>query len=241
MKMKEMSSQDMPREKLLRNGAKSLSDSELIAILLRTGVSGCNVLELSRRLLVDNCNSLVKMAGLSVEEMQMTEGIGAGKAAVLSAAFELGRRYYCEISEPDRRRKINGPGAVFDHMRDRFACLDHEQFWVVYINRANHIVGEERLSQGGSDSTVIDTKYVVRRTLEKKASAIIVLHNHPSGNPLPGRSDIEATKQLKEALKTFGLLLLDHIVVSENSYYSFSEEQVFRAVPQSALLSGGEV
>ena len=241
MKMKEMSSQDMPREKLLGNGVKSLSDSELLAILLRTGVPGCNVLELSRRLLVDNGNSLVKMAGLSVEEMQMTEGIGAGKAAILSAAFELGRRYYCEISEPDRRRKINGPGAVFDHMRDRFACLDHEQFWVVYINRSNHILGEERLSQGGSDSTVIDTKYVVRRTLEKKASAIIVLHNHPSGNPLPGRSDIEATRQLKEALKTFGLLLLDHIVVAEDSYYSFSEEQVFRAVPQSAVLPGGEV
>ena len=157
--------------------------------------------------------------------IQFLKGIGPAKAATLAAAFELGRRYADE--RPAKARKsISSPRDVYRLMIPHMKTLDHEECWVLFLNRANYVLGKERVSVGGLESTVVDVKTILRRAIERKASGVILVHNHPSGSAMPGQADIRQTGILKKALQTCEIQLIDHVVIAEDSWYSFADEQL---------------
>ena len=225
MKMKDLCRDDRPRERLLDKGPEALSNAELLAILLRTGTGKCNVVELARELLSQAEGRLNVLAGMSIDRLCEIRGIGTDKAATVTAAFELVRRCASESVLPDRR-PVASPRTVFRTMYPLLRGLDHEECWVIFLNRANYILGKEKMTTGGMDSTVIDAKMIIRRTMDKKASGIILVHNHPSGNALPGQADITQTDMLRRALKTCDLHLVDHVIVADESWYSFADERL---------------
>jgi len=214
----------MPREKMIEKGASALSNAELLAILLRTGTGKMNVVEVARALLRSAGGKLNNIMSMPVETMCGTEGIGLSKAVTVAAAFELGRR--CAV-EPiiEKKDSITKPKDVYELMQPSMKGLDHEECWGLFLNRANYVISRECLSKGGIDSTVQDIKAIVRKALEKKAASVIIVHNHPSGNPFPGSSDIRETGRLKKGLETCGIDLTDHVIIAEDSFYSFADEQ----------------
>lgn len=223
MKMKDLCRDDRPREKLLDKGARTLSSAELLAILLRTGTGKMNVVEVARELLKSAGSSLHAVSTMSLERLCEISGIGPDKAATVSAAFELGRRSEAERVASDRMT-ISSPKDVFRLMLPDMRGLEHEEFWIVFLNRANNVIGKERMSVGGLESTTVDTKAVLRRALDRKASGVIMVHNHPSGSALPGRADITQTDLIRKALRVCDIQLLDHVVVADDSWYSFADE-----------------
>lgn len=223
MKMKDLCRDDRPREKLLDKGARTLSSAELLAILLRTGTGKMNVVEVARELLRSAGSSLHAVSTMSLERLCEISGIGPDKAATVSAAFELGRRSEAERVASDRMT-ISSPKDVFRLMLPDMRGLEHEEFWIVFLNRANHVIGKERMSVGGLESTTVDTKAVLRRALDRKASGVIMVHNHPSGSALPGRADITQTDLIRKALRVCDIQLLDHVVVADGGWYSFADE-----------------
>lgn len=225
MKIKELGMDDRPREKMAEKGLGALSNAELIATMVRTGSRKDNAVDISRMLLRSAGGSLVTLSGMSVKQMCRTAGIGPGKAASVVAAFELGRRCAVESSTIDKV-SITDPAMIYRHMLHLMKGLAHEECWVIYLNRANYILGKERLSSGGTSSTVIDVKMIIKNALEMLASGIILVHNHPSGNPQPGACDIKQTGILKKAAETFDISLLDHIIIADDRFYSFAEERV---------------
>ena len=224
MKMKDLAPEERPREKLASRGARALDNRELIAILLRTGTGKRNAVEIAGDLLAAAGNSLGGLAESSIEEMTGVTGIGTDKAVTVAAAMELGKRF---VYEKDATRKVPVTEAlqIYRLMLPLLKGLVHEECWVVFLNRANYILGQEMVSSGGMSSTVLDVKMILRRALEKKAHGIILVHNHPSGNPYPGSSDIRQTENLKKAAETFDISLVDHIVIAGNRYYSFADEE----------------
>lgn len=227
MKIKDLCIEERPREKMMERGAEALSNIELLAIMLRTGTEKKNVIDVARELLKSSDGKLNIIAGMSVESLCRTQGIGPSKAVTLAAAFELGRRCAAECIT-DSRTSISSPNIVFRMMLPMLRGLDHEECWVLFLNRANHLISKERISSGGIDSTILDCRTIARKAIEKSASGIILVHNHPSGSALPGTADIQATKQLDKALKTCEISLLDHVIIAEDSYYSFADEEVAR-------------
>lgn len=225
MKLKDLCEDDRPREKLVAKGPSALSNAELLAIMLRTGTGKMNVVDVARELLKSAEGRLNAIAGMSMEKLCSIDGIGPGKAVTIAAAFELGRRSSSEQIIHDRNA-ISSPKDVFRMMLPIMRGLDHEECWAVFLNRANYVLGKERMSAGGMDSTVIDTKAVIRRALERKACGVILVHNHPSGSAMPGQADIRQTAVLKKALQACEIQLLDHVVVAEDSWYSFADEQL---------------
>lgn len=226
MKIKELCPDERPREKLLQKGPHSLSDSELLAILLRNGTNGKNVIDVARELLNTAGGKLNNIAAMSLETKCRVIGIGPDKAAALSAAFELARR--CAEEELNcKRTKISSPKTVYSLMLPHMRNLEHEECWILFLNKANFLIGKECLSHGGMESTVIDMRIILRKALEKKACGIILVHNHPSGSSIPGTADINQTRLLQTALKTCDINLIDHVVVANDNYYSFADcEQV---------------
>ena len=225
MKLKDLCEDDRPREKLVAKGPSALSNAELLAIMLRTGTGKMNVVDVARELLKSAEGRLNAIAGMSMEKLCSIDGIGPGKAVTIAAAFELGRRSSSEQIIHDRNA-VSSPKDVFRMMLPIMRGLDHEECWAVFLNRANYVLGKERMSAGGMDSTVIDTKAVIRRALERKACGVILAHNHPSGSAMPGQADIRQTAVLKKALQACEIQLLDHVVVAEDSWYSFADEQL---------------
>lgn len=225
MKIKEMSLDERPREKMYEKGASALSNAELLAIILRTGTGRKNALDLARELLKASGGSLLDLAGASIDKMTKTEGIGRMKALTICAALELGRRFISEKA-PFQKVAITNAGMVYKIMNPLLKGLMHEECWVLFLNRANFIIYKEKASAGGSSSTIIDTKRIVSKALEKMACGLILVHNHPSGNPRPGRADIEQTEILKKALVTFDISLIDHVIISDDRFFSFADERV---------------
>ena len=224
MKIMEINADERPRERLISAGARALSNTELLAILLRNGSGGINVLDLARELMT-RAGSLTRLAAMSGEVLMETKGIGKDKSATIMAAFELGRRFSAE--EPTlTRTSITGPAQIYAMMHPLLKGLDHEECWILYLNRSNYVIAKEKLSTGGLSSTTFDTNMVVRKALEKKADGLIVVHNHPSGNPYPGSADLKQTAALKKAAGTFEISLMDHIVIADSCFYSFSEERI---------------
>lgn len=235
MKLKELNIEERPRERLIAKGSSALGNAELLAILLRTGSGNKNVLEMSHELLAA-AGSLTELSAMSIDKMQAIGGIGKNKAATVTAAFELGRRFAAEGSRSPCRA-ITNASQIFSIMFPVLKGIDHEECWILYLNRANHILYKEKVSIGGLSSTTIDTNSILRKAIEKKADGIILVHNHPSGNPQPGKADVLETERLKKAAETFSISMLDHVIISDSGYYSFADQMIY----DSSQISVAEV
>jgi DNA repair protein RadC len=212
---------DRPREKLDTKGASSLTDHELIAVLLGTGTANNHVFDISNKLLGLAENSLSKLVLLPISDMMTVRGIGHAKAVHLKAAFEFARRAQFEVSPVDLR--ITSSQAAFKVLRPHLAFLSQEEFWVLFLNRRSNFIDKTCLSQGGLNSTVVDPRVLFRLALHAKASSIIVAHNHPSGNLNPSEADIDLTKKISSAGKLLDIQLVDHLIISGNKYCSFAD------------------
>lgn len=210
---------------MLEKGPGALSNAELLAIMIRTGTGKMNVVDVARTLLSSAEGRLNAIADMPMERLCSVSGIGRSKAVTIAAAFELGRRCSMELAVPDKVA-VSSPKVVFRMMLPFLRGLDHEECWVMFLNRANYVLGKERMSVGGLESTVMDVKAILRRALERKASGVILVHNHPSGSAMPGQADIRQTAVLKKALQTCEIQLVDHVVVAEDSWYSFADERL---------------
>lgn len=222
--IKHWAENDRPREKLLRYGPQSLSDSELLAILLRTGTRNHNVLELSRHILAAADNSLDVLGRSTAGDFARIEGLGPAKALTLVAAFELGRRRQ-SLAMPQKAAIKNSQDAAII-FQSQLCDLSHEEFWILLLNRANRIIGKKGISKGGIAGTVVDPKIIFREALEARASGIILCHNHPSGNTQPSEADVQLTKKIKEAGRNLEITVLDHLIIAGSSFYSFADEGV---------------
>lgn len=225
MRIKDLCEDERPREKMMEKGADALSNTELLAILLRTGTGRMNVIDLARMVIKEGEGKLNIVAGMPLEVLCGIDGIGPGKAVTLAAAFELGRRCAAEMTI-DTSTVINSPKTVFRMMLPILRGLDHEECWILFLNRANFLISKEKVSSGGLDSTILDCRYILKKALDKKACGLIIVHNHPSGSALPGTADIQSTKQLNRALKACDISLLDHVIIADGSYYSFADEHL---------------
>ncbi len=228
MKLKELCVDERPREKMLAKGAGAMSNAELLAILIGSGTQKENVVEVANRLLAVNNGKLSMVAGMDAARMKEIGGIGSVRYTAIAAAFELGKR--CCLEDPGIEKvPLTDAEYVFRMMLPRLKGLDHEEFWIILLNRANYIIHKEMISLGGISSTVVDSKLVVRMALDKRASGIIMVHNHPSGNPRPGHSDLTETERMKKAANTFDIALLDHIIICDDCYFSFADDMVTMA------------
>ena len=220
--IKEWSVQDRPREKYAKNGAIALSNAELIAILLRTGNESESAVELAKRLLSSSENSLNTLSGKTLRELSEIKGIGQAKAISLLTAFELGRRVRSEIVELSPH--IQNSMDVVNLMQAKIAYLNHEEFWVIYLNNANTILKTVQISKGGITSTEVDTRIVMQEAVVLKATQIILCHNHPSGSVKPSKADFQLTEKIRKAAQIMDIALVDHIIIHREKYYSFAEE-----------------
>lgn len=225
MKIQDMGRDERPRERLLGHGPTGLSNAELLAVLLRTGTGSHNAVDLSRRLLQEAGGSLTGLSAMTLDQMRKISGIGPLKAATILAAFELGRRFQAE-DYPYERTAIRNAGMIYRLMAPRLKGLDHEQCWIVYLNRSNYVISTELVSIGGFSETTFDIKRILQHALDRKAAGLTVVHNHPSGNPRPGQEDIQATMRLQTAARILGMTVLDHVIFADSSYYSFQDELV---------------
>lgn len=220
--IKSWAEDDRPREKLLGKGRNALSDAELIAILIGSGSKNESAVELSQKILASISNNLNALGKLSVNDLMKFKGIGEAKAITIAAALELGRRRNRE--KPAKRDKIITSRDVFDVFYPQLTDLPHEEFWILLLNRANSIINKINISRGGVSGTIVDVKIILKIAIENLATSIILCHNHPSGNIMPSQSDIDMTKNLKQASALVEIQTLDHIIIGENAYYSFSDE-----------------
>ena len=225
MKMKDLCEDDRPREKMMRSGGAVLSNAELLAVLLRTGTGKMNAVEVAREVLRQAEGRLGEVAGMSIERLCHVDGIGPGKAVAVAAAFELGRRAAAETGV-EKMLQIDSPRRVYMAMVSLLRDIRHEECWVLFLNHGNRLVGKEMISKGGMDSTTVDKRVILRRALDRKASGVILVHNHPSGSPYPSVEDIRQTKELGKALAACDLHLVDHVIIAGRSFYSFSDERV---------------
>lgn len=213
---------DRPREKLLAKGRSVLSDAELIAILFGSGSRNETAVDLAKRVLASKGNNLDELGRMSVKDLTQFKGIGEAKAISLIAALELGRRR--KATEPLKRPKIGGSQDAFSEIYPVMADLPHEEFWLILLNRANEVITKNNLSKGGVSGTVVDAKIIFKMATEHLASAIILVHNHPSGNLRPSQADISLTNKLKEAGNILEIPVLDHLIIGNGKYYSFKDE-----------------
>lgn len=221
-KIKNMAVCDQPREKLIHKGAASLTNTEILAIILRSGTHEESVIELSEHIMKDCDNSFMKLSQLSVEELVNNyKGIGQTKAIQIVATSEMTKRSKYEQVTGDT--VIRSSQEVYNRMAPFVAPLEHEEFWVLFLNRANKVISQKKISQGGFSGTVTDIRIIFRLALEKRATSIIICHNHPSGNTQPSSADRKITARIAEAGKTMDINLLDHIIVAGENYYGFAD------------------
>jgi DNA repair protein RadC len=215
---------DRPREKLLLKGNQSLSDAELIAILIGSGSKDESAVDLAKRILNANANNLNKLARLTISDLQKFKGIGEAKAISIIAALELGRRRRLETAL--KIPKITSSQAVFELMQPIIGDLSHEEFWIIFLNNSNKVIAKQQLSKGGLTGTLVDTRIIFKKAVEVLATGIIVCHNHPSGKLNPSSSDKNITKKIKEAGRVMDINLVDHLIITEKAYFSFADEDI---------------
>ena len=216
--------QDRPREKFLSSGFLSLSDTELIAILIRSGTKSESAVDVARNLLAICQNNLQKLSEMPITKLVKINGIGKVKAITLLVAFELGKR--CRAAVIEHKRKIVTPTDLLELMQSKNATLGFEEFWVVFVNQGSFLLGVENFGRGGITSTSVDVRLIVVKALELKATGIFVCHNHPSGDIKPSKQDLALTTQIKEAARFMSIQLLDHVVICKEDYYSFLENNL---------------
>ncbi len=224
--IKEMAKEERPRERAINHGIGSLTTAELLALILRTGQPGLPITDLCRQLMDDNDNSLLSLERRSRSELTLTKGIGDAKALQIEAMMEVMRRYQKEIIDKATRRldQIQTAKCIHDRMRYRISNLDHEEVWILLLNRRNEVIKEFRLTSGSSIASVFDTKMIIKRALLEDAQGLVMCHNHPSGTLRPSPQDDNITRKLIEACKTMDLRMLDHVIITVGGYYSYSEE-----------------
>ncbi len=220
--LKSWAVEERPREKVLANGVQFLTDSELVAILLGSGTRQITAVELARQVLRSSNNSLHELGRQSIDELLKIRGVGPAKAITLLSAMELGRRragmHHAE------KVPVKSSETVFKLFHPLLGDLEHEEFWLLMLNRANRVLGRYKVSQGGISGTVIDTRIILKKALDSLASSIIVCHNHPSGNNQPSEADVKITDKLKKAAEILEIKLLDHVIIADKSYFSFADE-----------------
>ncbi len=225
LSIKDWAEDDRPREKLILKGAASLSNSELLAILINNGTKDKTAVDLAKELLTSVDNDLQKLGKLSVQDYLQfkIKGLGAAKSITISAALELGIRRDSAIK---KKTSIFSSSDIAEYLRAQLQYKKQEVFAVVFLNRANKILHHEIISEGGITGTVADPRIILKKALEHNATAIILSHNHPSGNLKPSRQDEELTYKIKEAAKYFDIIITDHIIVSDEGYFSFADEGI---------------
>lgn len=222
MSIKSWAVEDRPREKLLQRGRQELSDAELLAILLGSGNRQETAVGLARRILHAMDNDLNRLGRVSVTELKKFPGIGEAKAITILAALELGRRR--QSTAIQERPQITCSRDAYDIFQANLPDLSHEEFWILLLNRANRVIGRERISSGGVAGTVVDAKLVFSKALSQMACSVILAHNHPSGNLRPSQADLQLTTKLVKAGKNLDIAVLDHLIVTHTGYYSFADE-----------------
>ena len=220
--IKQWNEDDRPREKLLKKGKVSLSDAELIAILIGSGNREESAVELSKRILATIDNSLNELGKLKVNDLIKFKGIGEAKAISIITALELGRRR--RLEEALEKQKISSSKSVFDVMQPIIGELQHEEFWIIFLNNANKIQLKTQMSKGGITGTLVDTRLIFKQALELSATGLILCHNHPSGTLKPSTSDINLTNKIKKGGEVLDIKVLDHLIITEKEYYSFADE-----------------
>jgi len=216
--------EDRPRERFLSFGARFLSHAEILAILLGSGSRSQSALALAQGVLSDFENDLRALSASTVGDLLMFPGIGKAKAVIVLAAFELGRRAH--TTPRSIKQIISDSQAAYTALRSKFGQLPHEEFWILCLNNANAILRVEQLSKGGITGTVVDIRLILKNALEAGAVGLIVAHNHPSGQLKPSRSDIMLTQKLVKAASVLDIKLLDHLIITESSYFSFADEKL---------------
>jgi DNA repair protein RadC len=219
------SEDDKPREKLMLKGRVALSDAELIAILIGSGSRNESAVELSKKILKSVEGNLNALGKLSISQLIQFKGIGEAKAISIISALELGRRRRAE--EAVELIKITSSKMIFEIMQPIIGELPHEEFWIIYLNNSNKILSKSQLSKGGITGTLVDVRIVFKAALEFGATALILCHNHPSGTLIPSDADKYITKKLKLAGESLEIKVLDHLIVTENNYFSFVDEGIF--------------
>ena len=212
---------DRPREKMISKGRGALSNAELIAILIGSGSGELSAVELARQVLDSVGDNLYDLSKLSIDEMKQHKGIGEAKAVSIAAALELGRRW--SVTSPEQRKSINCSQEAYEHFLALIDDPTKEHFLVAYLNSGNKVIKVERISTGGLSRTLADPKVIFKNALLKEATALMLCHNHPSGVVRPSAEDKQLTKNLVAAGKIFDIDVLDHIIIGENSYFSFAE------------------
>jgi len=215
---------DQPREKLMLKGKAALSDAELIAILIGSGSRNESAVELSKRILASVDNNLNALGKQSLQQLMSFKGIGEAKAISIAAAMELGRRRRDE--ETVDLKRITASKTVFEIMQPIIGELPHEEFWIIYLNNSNKVIYKTQLSKGGMTGTVVDVRIVFKTALEHNAVGMILVHNHPSGTLIASEQDKQVTRQLKMAGHALDIKVLDHVIVTEHSYYSFADSGI---------------
>jgi len=216
--------EDRPREKLIQKGTASLSDAELLAILISSGTKDKSAVDLGRELLGLVNNNLNSLGKLSIADLKKLNGIGTARAVTIAAALELGRRR--KLAESPEVVQIKCSKDVADIFQPLLSDLVHEEFWILFLNRSNRVINRMKLSQGGISGTVTDVRMVMKKAIEYLASGIIVCHNHPSGNLNPSESDTRITQKIRDAGNLMDIQLLDHLIISDKDYYSFADNGV---------------
>lgn len=222
--IKNWATDDRPREKLLTKGPAALSNSELLAILINNGSKNKSAVELAKEVLKLGKDNLNELGKLSLKDFKQIKGIGEAKSITIAAALELGRRRHAGTSL--EKTVIKSSKDIAEYLQPLLKDYTYEVFAVVFLNQANKINRFEIISSGGITGTVADPRIILKKALENNAVSIVLSHNHPSGNLRPSRADEELTQKIKEAAKYFDIKVIDHIIVSEDGFYSFADEGV---------------
>lgn len=222
--IKSWAEEDRPREKMLQRGIASLTDAELIAILLSSGTVDLSAVDVAKLVLQQSNNNLNELARKGIKELMQVKGIGQAKAITLVATMELGRRR--KDSDPPKRRRITSSREAYEEIRSYLLDKSHEEFWVLLLNRHNELIRPVQISSGGVAGTVVDPKIIFKHALEQLASALILVHNHPSGSLKPSEEDRKLTRKLREAGTVLDIPILDHLIFTDQAYMSFADEGI---------------
>jgi DNA repair protein RadC len=226
--IKDWAEEDRPREKLLLKGKATLSDAELIAILLGSGTVSMSAVELAKQILHSVNHNLHDLAQLNIKDLEKFKGIGEAKAITIVAALELGRRR--KNADVQQRTTINSSKDVYEILQADLLDLPYEEFWALYLNRANQVIRKVQISRGGVAGTVADVRLILKHGIELLASGIVLAHNHPSGNLQPSPEDLKLTQKVKEAALLMNIQLLDHLIIGNHAYFSFVDEELMKGL-----------
>lgn len=222
MPIKHLAEDDRPREKFLQKGKSSVSDSELLAIIMGSGNKDETAVELARKILASVDHNWNQLSLLAVKDLMKFKGIGEVKAISIAAALEIGRRKASQ--EVSKKIVISNSNDAYQVFKNQLSDLRSEEFWAIFLNQSNKVIHISKLTQGGITQSVVDVRILFKTALDHYSTGIIIAHNHPSGSLKPSREDMNITQKIHEAGKLLNVQLLDHLIITQSSYFSFSDE-----------------